>query len=170
MTGDPLVTVGRIGKAHGLRGEVSVQPWTDDPESRFRPGVEFTTPAAGSLTVVHARAHSGRWVVSFAEVDDRTAAEGLRGTELQLLATARPVLDDPDDFYDSDLVGLTARTVAGDPLGPVTDVVHGPAGDYLVLAIDGQERLVPFVASIVPIIDVAAGVVEIDAPEGLFDL
>jgi 16S rRNA processing protein RimM len=170
VTGDALVTVGRIGKAHGLRGEVSVEPWTDDPEERFRVGVRFTIAAGPALTVAHARAHSGRWVIGFVGVEDRTAAEALRGTELLLPASARPAIEDPDEFYDSDLIGLAARTVGGAALGPVTDVVHGPGGDYLVLTIEGTERLVPFVAGIVPNVDLAAGVAEIDPPEGLFDL
>jgi 16S rRNA processing protein RimM len=112
----------------------------------------------------------GKTVIHFAGIDDRAAAEALRGVRLVIAASERPELDDPDEFYDTDLVGLTARTVAGAELGPVREVVHAGGADYLVLDVDGTERLVPFVAAIVPTVDVAAGVVEIDPPEGLFDL
>ena len=195
-TDDPaLVAVGRIGKAHGLRGEVSVQAWTDDPEDRFSPGSVLRTdsrpdgaatepgPGGPTLTVETARVHAGRWLLGFAGVADRTAAEALRGTRLLLPATARPAIEDPDEFYDSDLVGLRAETPAGAVLGTVTDVVHGPVGDYLVIVLSGppiaaphqvsgtpREHLVPFVAQLVPRVDPPAGVVVIDAPDGLFDL
>ena len=134
MSDEVLVTVGRIAKAHGLKGEVSVEAWTDDPDDRFQVGTVFTTEAAASpavvapappatLTVASARVHAGRWLLSFEEIADRTAVETLRGTRLLLEARARRVLDDPDDFYDSDLTNLQARTPAGEVIGPVTDVV-----------------------------------------------
>jgi 16S rRNA processing protein RimM len=89
---------------------------------------------------------------------------------LVIPASARPALDDPDDFYASDLIGLAVRTTAGVELGPVRDVLDIAGSDYLVLDIDGVERLVPFVAAVVPTVDIARGVIEIDPPEGLFDL
>jgi 16S rRNA processing protein RimM len=186
MSSEPgeLVAVGRIGRAHGLRGEVSVIPWTDTPDERFVVGVELTVgngqgrvlPDAPPLVIETARVHSGRWLLGFQDVVDRNGAESLHGRTLMLPAIARPAIVDPDEFYDSDLVGLTARTSAGVELGPITDVVHGPVGDYLVLSIAGEadgparEHLVPFVAAIVPVVDVASGVVTVDPPEGLFDL
>ena len=167
-----LVAVGRIGPARGLRGDVFVQPWTDEPDERFAVGsVLVTEPAAaGPLTVAALSTGGGKLVLRFAGVDDRNAAELLRGTRLMVPASALPELDDPDEFYDADLIGLAARTVAGDPLGPVKEVAHVAGADYLVLSVDGQERLVPFVSAIVPTVDVAAGVVVIDPPDGLFDL
>jgi 16S rRNA processing protein RimM len=112
----------------------------------------------------------GRLVVHFAGVADRTGAEALRGTLLVITASERPPLAGPDDFYDTDLVGLSACTVGGRDLGPVRDVLHAGGADYLVLDVDGRERLVPFVSAIVPRVDVAGGIVEVDPPEGLFDL
>ena len=83
---------------------------------------------------------------------------------------ARPALEDPEVFYACDLVGLSARTLSGAALGPVRDVLDLAGAEYLVLDVDGRERLVPFVAAIVPTVDIAGGVVVIDPPEGLFDL
>lgn len=169
------MAVGRVGRAHGVHGDVFVEPWTDAPEERFADGAVLHSEA-GPLTVAYTRSHSGKLVVHFTGLEDRTAIEAIRGQILTVPAAARPPLADPDEFYDSDLVGLTARTADGVELGRVTDVVHGPVGDYLVLGIadnaDGpvREHLVPFVAAIVPVVDVAGGTVTVDPPEGLFDL
>jgi 16S rRNA processing protein RimM len=169
---DDVVVVGRIGPARGVRGDVFVEPWTDAPDERFAPGAVLGTEpaAAGPLTVDSANAASGKLVVHFAGVDDRPAAEALRGVQLVVRAADRPDLDDPDEFYDSDLVGLSARTLDGAELGPVKDVVHAAGASYLVLDMSGQERLVPFVAAIVPTVDVRAGRIVIDPPAGLFEL
>jgi len=167
-----LVAVGRIGPAHGLRGEVLVAPFTDEPDERFAPGAVLVAEPgeAGPLTVESARWQGKRLVVRFAGVVDRSGAEALRGTDLLIPAADRPDLDDPDDFYDTDLIGLAVATVDGRALGPVRDVVQAPAADYLVIEVDGQERLVPFLAAMVPSVDVAGGNVVIDPPEGLLDL
>jgi len=167
-----VVAIGRIGRPRGVRGHVFVAPWTDDPEDRFAVGsVVRTDPIdRGPLTVAAMSTGGGKLVIHFDGVDNREAAESLRGTQLVMAAADRPSLADPDEFYDSDLVGLVAHTVAGERLGPVCDVVHAGAVDYLVLDLAGQERLVPFVMSIVPRVDVAGGRVVVDPPEGLFEL
>jgi 16S rRNA processing protein RimM len=167
-----LVAVGRIGPAHGTRGDAFVEPWTDDPEARFAVGVVLSAePAsAGPLTVESSRFHSGRLVVHFVGVEDRSSVEALRGVRVLLAAGVRPPIEDPDEFYDTDLIGLLARSQDGVVFGPITDVVHiGPA-DYLELDVDGTSRLVPFVAKIVPVVDVAGGFVIMAPPEGLFEL
>jgi 16S rRNA processing protein RimM len=171
-SGPDVVAVGRIGPARGVRGDVFVEPWTDDPGSRFAPGAVLRTDPAGvgPLTVASSSSASGKLVVHFEGIDDRPAAEAVRGTQLVVLAADRPPTDDPDEFYDSNLIGLFASTVAGQPLGPVRDVVHAGGADYLVLDIDGSEKLVPFVSAIVPSVDLDGGRVLIDPPEGLFDL
>jgi 16S rRNA processing protein RimM len=166
---DELVVVGRIGPPHGVRGAVLVQPLTDSPGERFAAGSTVLTGGA-TLTVVSSRWHGSRLIVQFAGIADREAADALHGTELHVPASSRPALDDPNDFYDTDLIGLAASTVDGAALGPVRDVVHAPAGDYLVVEVEGRERLVPFVAAIVPSVDVAGGRVVVDPPEGLLDL
>ena len=167
-----LVAVGQIGRAHGVRGDASVAPRTDDPQERFAPGVVLRTepPSAGPLTVEGSWMHSGRLIVHFVGVEDRNAIEALRGTVLLLARTERPVLSDPDDFYDSDLIGLRAVDLAGQELGTITEVIHAPGSDLLALQRDGREHLVPFVRQIVPHIDLAAGTATMDPPEGLFDL
>lgn len=167
-----LVAVGRIGPARGVRGEVLVEPWTDAPAERFAAGAVLRTDREqpATLTVDAAGVVSGKQVVHFAGVDDRPAAEALRGIVVHVAAAERPALDDPDEYYDSDLVGLSARTADGTEIGPVVDVVHAAGAAYLVLRVGGRDCLVPFVAAIVPAVDLAAGEVRIDPPDGLFDL
>jgi 16S rRNA processing protein RimM len=169
---DQFVAVGRIGPAHGVRGEVFVEPWTDELDERFADGATFTTdpPERGPLTIASTRMNNRRLMVQFEGIDDRDQARAVHHTHLLIPASSRPPLDDPDDFYDSDLVGLAARTVAGVALGPVTDVVHTGTADYLVLNLEGREHLVPFVSAIVPSVDLRAGVVVIDPPDNLFEM
>lgn len=167
-----LVTVGRVGRAHGIRGEVTVEARTDDPDARFGAGAQLHTEpqAAGPLTISSARRHGERLLVRFTGVADRTAAEGLRG--VRLLADVDPDErpDDPDEFYDHQLAGLPAVMIDGTHVGEVTEVVHLPGHDLLALrAPDGREILVPFVAQIVPEVDLAGGRVVLDPPEGLLD-
>ncbi|HET6878129.1 MAG TPA: ribosome maturation factor RimM [Jatrophihabitans sp.] len=167
---EDLVAVGRIGPARGVRGEVFVEPWTDAPTERFAAGAVLRTQHGGALTVAASSVSSGKQVVHFAGIDDRTAAESLRGLELFVPAGDRPVLPDPDEFYDTDLIGLEARTVGGQPLGPVRDVLHAGGASYLVVDIEGREHLIPFVAAIVPEVDLATATVTVDPPDGLFEL
>ena len=171
MTED-LVAVGRVGAARGLHGEVFVEPWTDDPQARFASGATLQTdpPESGPLTVERSSTASGRLVVRFDGIGDRDAAQGLRGVQLLVRSTERPSLDDPDEFYATDLIGLSAVTTAGDELGPVRDVLDIAGSDYLVLEIDSRERLVPFVTAIVPTVDLGGRRVVIDPPPGLLDL
>jgi 16S rRNA processing protein RimM len=168
--------VGHVSRAHGVRGEVSVQVRTDVPERRFAVGNVLYTdhPDVPTLTVAASRPHSGRLLVTFEEVVLRDVAEALQGSLLlidvdQAGPAAEP--DEPETWWDSDLIGLRARTVEGIELGPVTDVVHGPGGDLLsITRDDGRELLVPFVHDIVPTVDPAAGALVIDPPPGLLEL
>lgn len=170
---DPgVVAVGRVGKAHGIRGDVFVEPWTDTPDERFVPGATLGTEPAerGPLTVEATRSHSGKLVVHFTGLDDRNAVEAIRGTMLMMPAAARPVIEDPDEFYDTDLIGLSVRTVAGRQLGAVTDVLHSAAGSLLAIEVAGREVLIPFRTEFVPTVDLATGIAEIDPPDGLLEL
>jgi len=166
------LVVGRIGRAHGIRGDVLVDVRTDDPDERFAAGsVLVTDPAdVGPLTVADARWHSGKLVVRFEDVNDRTDAEKLRGLRLTVDSDDLPPTDDPDEFHDYELVGLAAVGLDGTAFGEVVDVVHSAAGEILVLKYQGAERMVPFVLDIVPTVDVPGGRLVIDPPEGLFDL
>jgi 16S rRNA processing protein RimM len=166
------LVVGRVGRPHGLRGEVTVEVRTDDPEQRFTPGQALATVPAerGPLTVAGSRWHSGRLLVRFSGHDDRDAAEQLRDTLLAIDSGQLAPLEDAEEFYDHDLIGLRVLTIGGEDVGTVADVLHH-GQDLLVVegagARGGAEILVPFVAEIVPEIDVAAGRLVIDPPAGL---
>lgn len=168
-----LVVVGRIGRPHGIKGEVTVEVRTDLPERRFATGSVLATEPArvGPLTVAAARWHSGRLLLSLRGVADRNGAEALRGVVLSAEVPDDEVTDDPEEFFDHQLRGLAVRTVDGAEVGVLDDVIHLPGQDLLsVRRPDGREVLVPFVIELVPEIDVEAGHVLIDPPPGLLDL
>ena len=169
-----LLVVGRIGKPQGIKGEVTVQVRTDDPDTRFAAGaVLLTDPAErGPLTVASSRWQNGRLMVAFEGVADRNDAEQLRETLLQVDARTLPPPEDEDEFHDHVLRGMAAVLVTGEPLGEVVDVLHLPHGDVLVVRRSDSEAevLVPFVKAMVPVVDVAAGRLEVEPPEGLLDL
>jgi 16S rRNA processing protein RimM len=167
--------VGIAVRAHGLRGELAVDVHTDSPDERFATGSVLTARTAagvpaGQLTVESARMHSGRLLVRFVEVPDRTAAEARRGTRLLIGVGALPPPDDPEEFHVHQLEGLRAELEDGTAVGTVRDVVHGPGGELLVLARpELPDALVPFVRAIVPTVDVDGGRVVLTPPEGLLD-
>jgi 16S rRNA processing protein RimM len=169
------VVVGRIGKPHGIRGQVTVDVRTDEPERRFADGAALRAePPGGSafgfstLTVTAAHWHGTTLLVSFEEIRDRTAAEGARGVVLHADIPADESPEDPEEFYDHQLVGLAAHDSGGERLGEVTGLLHGGAQDLLVVTTpDGREALVPFVAALVPEVDLAGGRVVIDDRPGL---
>ena len=146
-----------------------VEPFTDEPDQRFAPGVRLLTDT-GELEVAAARWHSGRLMVHFSGVDDRGSAEALRGQQLQIDVdpAARPA--DPDEFYDHQLVGLRAVLVDGSVVGEVTEVLHLPAQDLLSIRTpDARDVLVPFVNAIVPEVDLVTGRLVLTPPLGLLD-
>ena len=169
-----LLVVGRIGKPQGIKGEVTVQVRTDDPDARFAAGSVLLAdpPERGPLTVSSSRWQNGRLVVHFTGVADRNAAEALRETLLQVDARTLPPPEDEDEFHDHVLRGMAAQLADGTDLGEVTDVLHLPHGDVLVVARadTSGEVLVPFVKAMVPVVDVAARRLQVDPPEGLLDL
>ncbi|GII99369.1 16S rRNA processing protein RimM [Sediminihabitans luteus] len=161
------LTVARIGKAHGLKGEVALDLFTDDPGTRLAVGARLDTqPAsAGPLTVERTRVQNGRWHVAFAGVDDRTRAESLRGIELVVDVEAS---DEDDAWYSHELEGLRVELEDGTVVGEVLALQDGAAHDLLVIREDGGERtLVPFVTAIVPVVDVPGGRVVLTPPGGL---
>ena len=170
------LVVGRIGRPHGLRGEVTVEVRTDDPDTRFATGSVLSTDPVGRgpLTVNSVRRIGGNQVLGFDGFADRDAAETLRGTLLVVDGEKLPELEDSEEFYDHQLIGLEARLVSGETLGPIVDMMHLPSNDVLVVEKAGPdgttvEVLIPFVKVIVPAVDVAGGFVVVDPPEGLFD-
>ena len=170
------LVVGRIAKAHGITGEVVVDIRTDDPAARFVPGKTLRgKPGRGggperSYVVESVREHAGRLLVRLDGVADRNGAEALRGTLFVVDTAELPPIDDPDEFYDHQLEGLTVRTVGGDAVGVVAEVLHTPGGELLAVKRgDGAEVLVPFVEAIVTSVALEDGIV-IDPPEGLLEL
>ena len=169
---DGLVRLARIGKPHGIRGEVTVQLFTDDPEARFARGAVLTAEGpAGTLSEL--RVATARWnkqilVVGFEQVPDRNAAEALRGTQLFAAPEER---DEDDAWYEDDLLGLAVE-VDGRRVGTVTGLITGPAQDLLEIAVEGADMpvLVPFVEEIVPEVDEERGVLVLTPPPGLLEL
>jgi len=166
------LVVARIGRAHGIKGQVTVEVRTDEPELRLAPGAVLTTePAsAGPLTVADARDHSGRLLLRFEGVDDRNGAEALRGTMLIAEIDPEQSPEDPEEFYDHQLIGLNVVLADGAEVGELAAVLHLPAQDLLsVKRPDGTEVLVPFVTEIVPTIDLKQKRVVLTPPPGLLD-
>jgi 16S rRNA processing protein RimM len=165
------VTVGRIGRPHGIRGDVVVGVRTDEPELRFAKGSRLDTdpPRIGPLTVAVNKWHSGELLVRFEGVSDRDAAAELRGTWLLVDSATIAPPEDPDEFRDTDLIGLSVRTVDGTPVGTVDDVLHSGQDVLLIKSPDQRDILVPFVGPLIPEVDVAAGFLVIAPPEGLLD-
>lgn len=166
------LVVARIGRAHGIKGEVSVEVRTDEPELRLGPGAVLMTdpPSAGPLTIASGRVHSGRLLLTFEGVRDRTAAEGLRNTLLIAEIDPDEVPEDPEEFYDHQLVGLDVVLADGTGVGEVAEILHLPYQDLLVVRRpSGAEVLVPFVTEIVPEIDLAEQRVVVTPPPGLID-
>ena len=170
--------VGRVVKAHGVGGEVVVEIHTDDPAARFASGSTLRAKDSRgggqerSYVVAHVREHGGRLLVRLAGVDDRDAADALRGSLFVVDSDDLPPIDEPDTYYDHQLEGLRVRTTTGQDVGVVAEVLHTAAGELLAVRADGRkgEVLVPFVGAIVTSVSLDDGTVDIDPPEGLLDL
>jgi len=172
------VVVAAVVRAHGVHGEVLVSPRTDEPERRFLAGARLRVApgrAAGPwddtrLTVAAARPHQGRWRLAFEELGTRTQAEMLVGALLLASVDAAESPADPEEYYDRQLVGLRVLRHDGTPGGTVVRVEHPGVQDLLVVATDdATERLVPFVAALVPSVDLAAGTVRLADVTGLLE-
>ncbi len=151
---------------------MNVELRTDEPERRFAPGASLKTDNAQypTLTIETMRWHSGRLLLHLEGVTDRSLVEELRGVVLSVDVDPDERPADPDEFYDHQLVGLDVVDSAGAVLGTVSEVVHGPQDLLVVKRPEGGEAMVPFVASLVPEVDVSAGRVVVDLPDGLLDL
>jgi 16S rRNA processing protein RimM len=165
------VVVGLIGRAHGIRGDVTIDVRTDEPERRFAVGQTLRAEdGLRTFTVASARDHSGRLLVHFEQLPDRTAAEAARG--IVLVADVDPAErpEDEEEFYDRQLIGLEVRAVDGAHVGTVADVLHLPLQDTLEVDTDDGVRLIPFVSAVVPRVDLTAGELHLaDVPGLLVD-
>ena len=161
--------MGVVGRAHGVRGEVVVQVRTAEPDRRVAPGQQLRVEnASTTFTVTGSRDHSGRLLVTFAEVADRTAAEAIRGTRLVAEVDPAELPEEPGAFYDRQLIGLTVRA-SGVQVGVVSGVLHLPMQDLLEVRTNGEIKLVPFVSALVPEVDLAAGTLTVTEVAGLLD-
>ncbi|MEU4210655.1 ribosome maturation factor RimM [Streptomyces sp. NPDC026206] len=166
------LVVGRIGRAHGIKGEVTVEVRTDEPELRLGPGAVLATDPAGvgPLTIETGRVHSGRLLLRFAGVGDRTAAEALRNTLLISDVDPDETPEDPEEYYDHQLMDLDVVTVDGTVVGRIAEIAHLPSQDlFIVERPDGGEVMIPFVGEIVTEIDLEQQRAVVDPPRGLLD-
>lgn len=160
MTRPDWVEVGRVRRAHGIQGEVRVQPTTDNPE-RFAPGGRLYACPPGQerrlLVIRSIRGDAALPIVAFAEVGTRDDAEALQGAVLEVPGDDLPDLKE-GEYYPFQLAGLEVRTHGGDRVGEVVELLDAPANDVLVLQLtDGREHLVPFVEPAVPTVDLLGG-------------
>ncbi|SMF83172.1 ribosome maturation factor RimM [Streptomyces sp. Amel2xC10] len=166
------LVVARIGRAHGVKGEVTVEVRTDEPELRLAPGAVLATDpaAAGPLTIETGRVHSGRLLLRFAGVADRTAAEALRNTLLIAEVDPEELPEEEDEYYDHQLMDLDVVTADGVEVGRITEISHLPSQDlFIVERPDGSEVMIPFVSEIVAEIDLEEQRAVITPPPGLID-
>ena len=169
---DDMAVVGRIGRAHGLRGDVVVNPETDFPETRFEPGQVVYRRQQGAvepLTVERLRMNRGHPIVGFAGFASMTEAEALAGAELRVPLSALEPLP-ANTFYVHDLVGCRVETVGGEAIGEVAQVSGEGRATHLVVNGAAGEMLIPLAAHICRDVDVARKVIVVDAPEGLLEL
>jgi 16S rRNA processing protein RimM len=167
-----LILVGRIGRTHGIRGDVFVTPETDAPEDRFVPGRVLHLEAPGrseQVTIASVKFHQGRPIIGFDGVDTMEAAEALAGAELRIADTELPPLP-ADTYYRHDLVGCEVQDTAGQTIGRVTSVDGPMERSRLVIAGPRGEVMVPMVGGICVRVDPGAKLIVVDPPEGLLDL
>jgi 16S rRNA processing protein RimM len=150
------LNVGRIGKAHGILGEATIEVRTDEAENRFAIGAVLETDSHGELTVVSARVHNGILLLGFQGIEDRNSIEALRNELLYAEVDIQAPGIDEDDYHVLQLVGCTAYLVDGDEFGVVTDVLNLPGQDVLAIKSADGEVLIPFVRQLVPVVDIKA--------------
>ncbi|HWL05784.1 MAG TPA: ribosome maturation factor RimM [Xanthobacteraceae bacterium] len=165
------VLVGRIGAAHGVRGDVKLWSFTEDPAAIAGYGPFTDVAGARTFEIAHLRPAKDFFVARFKGLEDRTAAEALCNTDLYVPRERLPAPQDDDEFYMADLVGLAAVDAAGATVGTVVAVQNFGAGDLLELRHPSRNvtAYLPFSRAFVPKVDVAGGRIEIAAPADLFE-
>jgi 16S rRNA processing protein RimM len=169
---DDFAIVGRIARAHGIRGQVIVNPETDFPESRFRPGSVLQAKRDGRVTamrVITMRVHQGRPIIGLEGIETMSDAETLAGLELRVPEEELEPLP-PGVFYRHELVGCRVETVAGAPVGEVQKVEGDLGTSRLVVNGPGGEVLIPLAEAICVTIDTVGRRIVIDPPEGLLEV
>ena len=164
-----LLIVGRIGRVHGVRGEVTVEVRTDSPEDRFQVGTSIATDPSkfGPLTITGQRWNNGILLLTFDGVSDRGAAEKIKN--VLLMADVDIAESDADEFHVQLLIGSTIELIDGTVLGTIDDVLTTKGQNLLSFMRGGKQVLIPFVKAIVPTVDIAGRKVVITPPEGLLD-
>lgn len=165
MTRAARICVAKIGAAHGVRGEVRLWPFTEDPMAVIDYGPLSTKDGARQFEVARARAAKDHLVASLKGVTNRDEAERLNGIELYISRDALPDTDE-GEYYHADLIGLAALDPQGAAIGTVTAIHNFGAGDIIEIAPkSGPSLLLPFTNAVVPTVDLAAGHVVVDLPQ-----
>lgn len=165
------IIVGTIGRAHGIRGDATIEVRTDEASRRFVVGGALRTEGGRALTIRQVRWHQGRLLLAFEGVPDRTAVEALRGETLLMDVPTDEVPSEPEEYFDRQLVGLQVLAADGIEAGQVVQVEHFPAQDLLIVETPDGERMIPFVTELVPVVDLEAGHIRLaDVPGLLEDL
>jgi 16S rRNA processing protein RimM len=159
------LNVGRIGRAHGILGEATIEVRTDLAEERFAIGAQIETDGHGKLTVVSARVHNGILLLGFEGINDRNAVEKFRDVLLFSEVDINEEGFEEDDYHVLQLVGCQTYLVDGDLLGEVTEVLNLPGQDVLSIKTESGEVLIPFVRQLVPIVDINAKRMTVIPPE-----
>ena len=169
-----LLVVGRIGRAHGVLGEATIEIRTDMPNERFLPGTRLATDpvANGPLTIEAARDHNGILLLKFNEIQDRTAIERIRDTLLlaEVDLSADLLAGEGDEYHVQQLIGCDVVDESGKKLGELTDILNLPGQDVLAIQSDSGEVLLPFIAEFVPEVDIENRKIVVRPPAGLLEL
>ena len=147
--------VGRIGRAHGILGEATIEVRTDEPDRRFAIGATVQTDTHGELTITSGRVHNGILLLGFNGITDRNGIEKLRNTLLYADVDINEENDDEDEYHVMQLIGCQAVLESGEAFGEVTDVINLPGQDLLAIKTAQGEQLIPFVHQLVPTVDIA---------------
>ena len=146
--------VGRIGRAHGILGEATIEVRTDDPDSRFAVGAKVNTDKHGDLTIVSGRVHNGILLLGFEGITTRNQIEEFRNEMLYCDVDINATSEDEDEYHVLQLIGCTTFLESGEVFGEVTDVINLPGQDLLAIETEQGESLIPFVHQLVPEVDV----------------
>lgn len=157
--------VGRIGRAHGIHGEATIEVRTDNPEVRFAVGARVQTESRGDLVITSYRVHNGILLLGFENILDRNAVEKLRDTLLYTDVDIDAESEYEDDYHVLQLIGCTAFLESGKEFGTVSDVINLPGQDLLAINTPNGEVLIPFVHQLVPVVDIKNKKMTVIPPE-----